>query len=123
MWAKLTVFLSVLFLPIVFADSNSGEADLAEAERTFTEDLGVVLSDLSAEIAAKNRTFIAEKLAQIRNRKKKVSEANKVRADDRPRSDLKSSRNEKRLKRRKLKQKCLELTNPGMKKLIKKKMW
>jgi len=123
MWSQFSALLLIILLSIVGAESTLNAGDLDEAEKAFREDLGLVLSDLSAEVAAKNRTFIAEKLAQIRNRKKKVTEANKVEADDRPRSDWKSARIEKRLKRRRLKQKCLELTNPGSSKLLKKKIW
>jgi len=123
MWSQFAALLLIILLSIVGAESTLNAGDLDEAEKDFREDLGLVLSDLSAEVAAKNRTFIAEKLAQIRNRKKKVTEVNKVEDDDRPRSDWKSARIEKRLKRRRLKQKCLELTNPGSSKLLKKKIW
>lgn len=116
----LKVLLLMAILPTVYS-SDEEEEGLAEAEEDFRENLGLVLSDLSAEVAAKNRTFIAEKLAQIRNRKQKpaTSKAEAGVSSD----DLKSGRVKKRLQRRKMKQKCLALTNTGSSKQIKKRLW
>ena len=117
----LKVLLLMAILPTVYS-SDEEEEGLAEAEEDFRENLGLVLSDLSAEVAAKNRTFIAEKLAQIRNRKQKPTATSKAEAGGSS-DDLKSGRVKKRLQRRKMKQKCLALTNNGSSKQIKKRVW
>ena len=117
---KLGLHLLLLIgcLPTLTTPMALDEAGIAEAEKDFSDSLGLVLSDLSAEVAAKNRTFITHKLAQIRNRKK-TADVTETNGD----SDVTSARIEKRRKRRKLRQNCLSMANRGSSKMIKKRVW
>jgi hypothetical protein len=95
---------------------------IAESESNFNYSLGLVLSDLSAEIAARNRTFISEKIAQIRAKKLRLKDdkENNSEGDSKIRTKF-----EKRLKRKQMKKKCVAMTRKfkGSGKQIRRRAW
>ena len=68
------ILIVTLWLAPFAQTSEATAADLETTEHNFTQSLSLVLSDLNAEIASKNRTFIAEKIAQIRAKKLKLQQ-------------------------------------------------
>ncbi len=94
-------------------------AEIEEAEKNLEDGVDLVLSDLNAEIAAKNRTFIAEKIAQIRARKTKFPARSEIV------TDVISAKLEKRLKRKRMKKKCVALAQKfqGSRKQVRRKVW
>ena len=96
--------------------------EIEESESNFNSSLGLVLSDLSAEIAAKNRTFISEKIAQIRAKKLRLKDDKENNSDDDSKIRTKF---EKRLKRKRMKKKCVAMTRKfkGSGKQIRRRAW
>jgi hypothetical protein len=95
---------------------------IVESESNFNSSLGLVLSDLSAEIAARNQTFISQKIAQIRAKKLRLKndEENNSEDDSKIRTKF-----EKRLKRIRMKKKCVTMTRKfkGSGKQIRRRAW
>jgi hypothetical protein len=95
---------------------------IEESESNFNSSLGLVLSDLSAEIAARNRTFISEKIAQIRAKKlrRKDHKENNSEDDSKIRTKF-----ERRLKRKRMKKECVAMTRKfkGSGKQIRRRAW
>ena len=90
--------------------------------------------NLNAQIASKNRTFIAEKIAQIRAKKLKLQQRQRQQlqqeeedGDQRISADTKfvSPKFEKRSRRKKLKQKCVALAGhfKGNRKPLRRRIW
>jgi hypothetical protein len=109
------VFFVALLIISMTNSQSLDSAGIDEAEKNFEDRLDLVLSDLNAEIAAKNRTFIAQKIAQIRARKSKFPSG----------TDLTSAKFEKRLKRKRMKKKCVAMAKrfQGSGMLVRRKVW
>lgn len=127
------ILIVTLWLAPFAQTSEATAADLETTEHNFTQSLSLVLSDLNAEIASKNRTFIAEKIAQIRAKKLKLQQRQQLQqeeeedGDQRISADTKivSPKFEKRSRRKKLKQKCVALAGhfKGNRKPLRRRIW
>ena len=127
------ILIVTLWLAQFAQTSEATAADLETTEHNFTQSLSLVLSDLNAEIASKNRTFIAEKIAQIRAKKLKLQQRQQLQqeeeedGDQRISADTKivSPKFEKRSRRKKLKQKCVALAGhfKGNRKPLRRRIW
>ena len=126
------ILIVTLWLAPFAQTSEATAADLETTEHNFTQSLSLVLSDLNAEIASKNRTFIAEKIAQIRAKKLKLQQRQQLQqeeedGDQRISADTKfvSPKFEKRSRRKKMKQKCVALAGhfKGNRKPLRRRIW
>ena len=127
------ILMVTLWLAPFAQTSEATAADLETTEHNFTQSLSLVLSDLNAEIASKNRTFIAEKIAQIRAKKLKLQQRQQLQqeeeedGDQRISADTKivSPKFEKRSRRKKMKQKCVALAGhfKGNRKPLRRRIW
>ena len=128
------ILIVTLWLAPFAQTSEATAADLETTEHNFTHSLSLVLSDLNAEIASKNRTFIAEKIAQIRAKKLKLQQRQQLQqeeeeedGDQRISADNKivSPKFEKRSRRKKMKQKCVALAGhfKGNRKPLRRRIW
>ena len=129
------ILIVTLWLAPFAQTSEATAADLETTEHNFTQSLSLVLSDLNAEIASKNRTFIAEKIAQIRAKKLKLQQRQRQQlqqeeeedGDQRISADTQfvSPKFEKRSRRKKLKQKCVALAGhfKGNRKPLRRRIW
>ena len=110
-------------------------SEIRKSESNFNSSLGLVLSDLSAEIASRNRTFISEKLAQIRAKKlRQKDEENNFEhrspnfEDRTPNFEDESTipkKFGKRLKRKIMKKRCLAMTKEfeGSGMQVRRRVW
>ena len=101
----ITKILLVTLLAL-FVKTSDVNGDLTDAEQNFTQSLNLVLSDLNAEVAAKNHTFISEKLAQIRSRKLMLRGNRRISTSN----ESDSMKFKHGSKRKRLKQKCATLS-------------
>lgn len=127
------ILIVTLWLAPFAQTSEATAADLETTEHNFTQSLSLVLSDLNAEIASKNRTFIAEKIAQIRAKKLKLQQRQQLQQEEEEDGDQRISADtqfvspkfEKRSRRKKLKQKCVALAGhfKGNRKPLRRRIW
>ena len=129
------ILIVTLWLAPFAQTSEATAADLETTEHNFTQSLSLVLSDLNAEIASKNRTFIAEKITQIRAKKLKLQQRQQLQQEEEEEEDgdqrisadtkIVSPKFEKRSRRKKMKQKCVALAGhfKGNRKPLRRRIW